>query len=101
MRALFHAPLALMGQQWGQPAGPDGWPEADADWITPQRLAARLQWAMTAPFALRRVLPDPRDFAQTALGRFAPETVRFAAGAAETRAEGIGIVLASPAFQRM
>lgn len=100
MRRLFDLPLTLMGQPWGQPAGPDGWSESDADWITPQRLAARVGWAMTAPFALRGVLPDPRDFAGTALGRMAPETVRFAAAAAETRPEGVGVVLASPAFQR-
>ena len=29
------------------------------------------------------------------------EARRFAAGAAETRAEGIALILASPAFQRM
>ena len=94
-------PLTLMGQQWARAPGPDGWPEEDAQWITPQRLAARLQWAMDVPFRLRRVLPDPRDFVGTALGRNAPEAVRFAASAAENRAEGVGLVLASPAFQRM
>ncbi|MEQ9242195.1 DUF1800 domain-containing protein [Roseovarius indicus] len=101
MRRMFYIPLELMGQAWGQPLGPDGWEEADDAWITPQRLAARLIWGMTVPFQLRRVLPDPRDFVETALGGRAPEEVRFAARAAETRAEGIGIVLASPAFQRM
>lgn len=101
MRRLFFTPLQLMGQDWGQPVGPDGWTEADEEWITPQRLSARLIWAMTAPFKLRRVLPDPRDFVETALGRTATQDVRFAARAAETRAEGVGIVLASPAFQRM
>lgn len=95
------APMTLMGQEWERAPGPDGWPEADTDWITPQRLAARLQWAMTAPAGIRRALPDPRDFVDTALGRHAPEAVRFAAMAAEDRAEGIGLVLASPAFQRM
>lgn len=100
-RKMFLTPLLLMGQEWGQPGGPDGWPEADAEWITPQRLSARLIWGMTVPFELRRVLPDPRDFVETALGRRVPEEVRFAARAAETRAEGVGIVLASPAFQRM
>jgi uncharacterized protein (DUF1800 family) len=101
MRELFLAPLILMGQGWGRPTGPDGWPEEDHEWITPQRFAARLQWAMIAPFRLRRVLPDPRDFVDAALGSFAPEEVRFAAKAAESRSEGIGVVLASPAFQRM
>lgn len=101
MRRLFYTPLTLMGQDWGQPVGPDGWTEVDAEWITPQRLSARLIWGMTVPFKLRRVLPDPREFVETALGRRVPEEVRFAARAAETRAEGVGIVLASPAFQRM
>lgn len=101
MRELFLTPLALMGQDWGQPLGPDGWPEADNEWITPQRLAARLQWGMTAPFRLKRTLPDPREFVETALGANAPDEVRFAARAAESRPEGLGIILASPAFQRM
>lgn len=101
MRGLFLGPLELMGQSWGRPGGPDGWPEADGAWITPQRLAARLQWAMTVPFRLRGVLPDPRDFVAVALGGRASDAVRFAASAAETRAEGIGLVLASPDFQRM
>ena len=100
MQHLFLAPLDLMGQPVGAPPGPDGWPEADADWITPQRLAARLSWAMTVPFQLRRVLPDPQDFAATALGAALPRDVRGAAARAETRAEGIGLVLSSPAFQR-
>ncbi|MEQ8896532.1 MAG: DUF1800 domain-containing protein [Roseovarius sp.] len=101
MRKMFFTPLQLMGQDWGHPPGPDGWTEADAEWITPQRLSARLIWGMTIPYELRRVLPDPREFVETALGRRVPEEVRFAARAAETRAEGVGIVLASPAFQRM
>lgn len=100
-RKMFFTPLQLMGQDWGRPAGPDGWTESDAEWITPQRLSARLIWGMTMPYELRRALPDPRDFVETALGRRVPEEVRFAARAAETRAEGIGIVLSSPAFQRM
>ncbi len=101
MRRLFLAPLQLMGQPPGAPPGPDGWPEADADWITPQRLAARLGWAMSVPFQLRSPLPDPQDFARAALGTSLPEPVRSAAARAETRAEGIGLVLASPAFQRV
>lgn len=94
-------PMTLMGQTWGMPPGPDGWPEADSAWITPQRMAARLQWGMTVPFRVMRLLPDPREFVEVALGPDAPEPVRFAAKAAETRAEGVGLVLASPAFQRM
>ena len=97
----FLTPLALMGQKWGRPLGPDGWPEADEAWITPQRLAARLQWGMMAPTLLRRKLPDPREFVQMVLDDEVPGPLQFATAAAESRAEGIAIVLASPAFQRM
>jgi uncharacterized protein (DUF1800 family) len=93
-------PMAAMGQLWLRPAGPDGFPEEDENWFTPQGLSTRIQWAMTAPEALRLPLPDPRGFPDTALGGFATEPVRFAASAAESRSEAIGLVLSSPAFQR-
>ncbi|WP_282181644.1 DUF1800 domain-containing protein [Aliiroseovarius marinus] len=97
---LFFGPLKLMGQPWERPGGPDGWPEDAAHWITPQGLAARIQWAVSAPSALNTKLPDPRDFVQTALAGRASEATQFAARAAETRWEGIGIILSSPEFQR-
>jgi uncharacterized protein (DUF1800 family) len=100
LRPLLHRPLVVMGQRWESPTGPDGWPEADDAWITPQGLTARMGWAMTMPVQLQPDLPDPRDFVHHALGRHAPEPVLFAARAAETRREGVGLVLSAPAFQR-
>lgn len=99
-RRLLLSPLTQMGQRWEFSGGPDGWSEEDASWITPQALAARLRWSMSAPRRLQQPLPDPRRFAGAALGRYASERVHFAAGAAETEAEAIGLVLSSPAFQR-
>ncbi|WP_298260692.1 DUF1800 domain-containing protein [uncultured Litoreibacter sp.] len=98
--AYVLTPMTAMGQHWFRPAGPDGWPEEAAAWVTPQGLAARIQWAMSAPSAFYRSLPDPRDFAEVALGGALDKKVEFAARAAETRREGVGLVLASPAFQR-
>lgn len=100
-RARFLDPLRLMGHVWQRPKGPDGLPEQDSAWITPQGIAARLQWAISVPQLLTPDLPDPRTFVTTALGPDAPEAVRFAAEAAESRADGIGMILISPAFQRM
>ena len=100
IRRIHTQPLQLMGQLWLRPNGPDGWPEPDEAWITPPGISARLRWAMAAPRRLRPDLPDPRAFVTHALGSTAPEPVRFAASAAESTREAIGLVLASPAFQR-
>ncbi|PZQ95857.1 MAG: DUF1800 domain-containing protein [Cereibacter sphaeroides] len=100
MRRLLLQPMTPMGQPWQAPGGPDGWPELAADWITPQGLAARIGWAMDAPSRLAPNLPDPRDFVMWALDDAANKDLIWAAGAAENRAEGVGLVLASPAFNR-
>lgn len=93
-------PLAAMGQPFRQAPGPDGWPEGAADWITPQGLAARIDWAMAAPERLVRPLPDPRAFLAVALGRWASERLIWAVSAAESARDGVGLVLASPEFNR-
>ena len=100
-RKFLISPLNFMGHAWETPPGPDGLYEADADWITPQALATRVQWAMRAPRRFMNGLPDPRRFVDAAIGPSAPEPVRFAASAAESRPEAIGLVLISPAFQRV
>ncbi len=99
-QGLLYGPLRFMGQHWQEPVGPDGWPEADSNWVTPQSLSARIRWGMRAPGLLMPDLPDPRLFAEAALGTRLTPAVRFAASAAESKAEAIAIVLASPAFQR-
>ena len=88
-----------MGQPWLRPAGPDGWPEEAEAWITPQALAARLEWTMGLAGLLNPV-PDPRAFVVQALGPLAGPRTVFAAQAAEDRIAGIGLVLSSPEFQR-
>jgi uncharacterized protein (DUF1800 family) len=97
---LLRLPLSVMGQKWEEPPGPDGWPEEGAAWVTPQGMAARINWAMTMPERLLETLPDPRDFVRTALGPNPPDPVVFAAGAAENVTVGIGLILSSSAFQR-
>lgn len=100
VRAVFERPLRVMGQPWQKPAGPDGWPEAASDWIIPQTMAGRISWAMQVPARLVPDLPDPRDFVTTALGPDPDPAVAFAASASESRPDGIGVILASAAFQR-
>ncbi|MFQ5437296.1 MAG: DUF1800 family protein [Paracoccaceae bacterium] len=98
-RLFFAAPLRVMGQPFLQAAGPDGWPEGIEDWITPQGLAARIQWALIATNALGRMI-DPTKLAQTALAEaFSPELLKVTARA-ESRLEGMALVFASPEFNR-
>ena len=94
-------PLHVMGQPWERPIGPDGWAETASAWITPQALAARITWAMSSPATFVDALPDPRQFVTTAVGPNAPADLIFAAGAAESLSDGVGLVLTSPAFQRI
>ena len=92
--------LARMGQPFQRAPGPNGWPEAAAAWIEPQTLAARIQWAMAVPGRIVPDLPDPREFVTAALGDAAGPGVKDAARQAETRREGVGLVLASADFNR-
>ena len=93
-------PLRVMGQTWQDPPGPDGWPDRVNDWIIPQTMAGRITWALQVPRVIRDPLPDPRDVVRHALGPEADPAVVFAAGAAETRRDGIGLIFASAAFNR-
>jgi uncharacterized protein (DUF1800 family) len=92
-------PLRAMGQEWGRPGGPDGWEEAAEMWINAEGLAARITWALDAPGRLGP-LPDPRVLVQTALGDRAGNALVWAAGAAESPREGVGLILASAEFNR-
>ncbi len=95
------APLNLMGQPLESPIGPDGWAEEAAAWITPQGLAGRISWALRSPQTFVDTMPDPRTFVWTAVGPVAPPELIVAASAAESDADGVGLTLTSPAFQRI
>lgn len=93
-------PMAEMGQPWQSAPGPDGWPEAASRWISPQGLAGRLRWAMSAPAALRPALPDPAGLARDVLGGRASAALLWALPRAETLDEAVGLVFSAPEFNR-
>lgn len=99
-RRAVTQPMLAMGQPWQAAPGPDGWPEAPAAWISPQRLAIRITWAMSLPQRLVDPMPDPRRFMELVLADRVDERTGWAVTRAETRREGVGLVLASPAFNR-
>jgi len=91
--------LTAMGQRPFKPSGPDGWPEAAESWITPPQLAARIAWVGEAArtYADDR---DPRALMQALLGDTAPDFLSFAVSGAETKWEGVALLLVSPSLMR-
>jgi uncharacterized protein (DUF1800 family) len=100
LRRLALTPMVTMGQTWMGAPSPAGWPDRARDWLTAPALAARIDWAMDAPARLRPALPDARTFVDTALAGRADDRLRRLVAASETNAEGLGLVLSAPAFQR-
>ena len=93
-------PLAGMGQPWQAPTGPDGWPEAPTDWITPQGMAARITWAMDVPGRLIQPLPAPETLLQAALGPRASDALGWAVPRAESVPDAVALIFSSPEFNR-
>lgn len=93
-------PIQRMGQRWGTPLGPNGWPEESEAWINPPALAARITWAMAMPRLLLPELPDPRNLLDVALGGTQSDALAWAVPKAESQREGVALILASNDFNR-
>ncbi|WBU56967.1 DUF1800 domain-containing protein [Paracoccus sediminicola] len=98
-QGLFN-PVERMGQTAEGAPQPEGWPERLDAWLSPQLLAARIDWAMNWPGLIRDSLPDPRDFVNAALPAEQAAEIGPMAARAETLSDGIGVILASPQFNR-
>lgn len=98
IRDDYERAMRAMGQDYLGPPGPDGYPEEAEAWVQPLGIARRIQWAMDiAHHASGR---DPVAFAHDTLGPAAGERLLWAAARAETREQGIALVLASAEFNR-
>jgi uncharacterized protein (DUF1800 family) len=78
---------------------PAGWPDAAANWVSPESVLRRAEWCQT--FADRMPdPPDPVELAQAAFGEALPEETMQAIRLAPDRRAGLALLLASPQFQR-
>ncbi|MGH7011948.1 MAG: DUF1800 domain-containing protein, partial [Caulobacteraceae bacterium] len=91
--------LTAMGQKPFSAPSPKGWPEAAQDWAAPDDIVKRMAWS--EDLASRQGAGrDPMVLADAALGaRLSPQAAQ-AISRAETRVEGLAILLMSPEFQR-
>ena len=108
LRAFDHEPdrpqfivgaLDLMGQTPFRPGSPEGWPDTAEQWGGADALYKRIEWSNTVARLIGSRV-DPVSLGDAVLGaRFEPEA-RKTIARAETRIQGMTLLLASPGFQR-
>ena len=90
--------LGLLAQVPFSAPSPAGWPDTAADWIGPEALMRRTDWAVSVAKAARAT--NPIDLLDGTLGPVAGENLRRAVQRAPSTTEAVAMILASPAFQR-
>ncbi len=91
--------VQLMGQAMGRAPSPQGWPDRSDDWLSPDALFKRVQWAER--FAKQHAdKADARALAQQAMGADLSESTRKQIDQAESSAQALALWLVSPEFQR-
>ncbi|MFI4975440.1 MAG: DUF1800 family protein [Caulobacterales bacterium] len=91
--------LNEMGQKPFSAPSPKGWDEMAATWCAPDAVIKRMAWSEN--LAARALGDrDPNQLARDALGERLTPLVAKAISHAETRQEGMAILLMSPEFQR-
>jgi uncharacterized protein (DUF1800 family) len=91
--------LTAMGQKPYSAPSPKGWADDAATWCAPDAVIKRIAWAQSLA-AKDLGGRDPTQLAADALGARLTPLVAKAISRAETREEGLAILLMSPEFQR-
>ena len=91
-------PLNVMGMPLWQPPGPNGWPDTVAAWATPKGMKSRLDISAAIAARLKESI-HPGELLETTLGEAASRETRQAVTRAESRQQGLALLLMSPEFQ--
>lgn len=91
--------LQAMGQSIWAPAGPNGFSDLTAHWASSEAIKTRLD---VAAGLARRVAGriNPNDLTEAVIGPGVSAETRQAVARAESRAQGLALLLMSPEFQR-
>lgn len=96
-------PLAYASQLMGQPLArapsPQGWPDRTDDWLSPDALLKRVQWAERFAQTQGRMV-DARAVAGQAFGPDLSENTRQQIERSSTGVQALTLWLVSPEFQR-
>lgn len=91
--------LADLGQPLWDPPSPQGFKDDTATWLAPDAMTTRVDTAELMA-AQARDAGDPRDLAEAVLGEALSPDTRTAIARAESRQQGLALMLMSPEFQR-
>jgi len=94
------ASLNAMGQRPYMPPGPDGWPDQEDHWLSPDGIWKRIEWARLAGRALAGAVPRPVEAAQALFRDTLSTGTRIAIGRAESPAQAVTLLLTAPEFMR-
>ncbi|WP_246504770.1 DUF1800 domain-containing protein [Microvirga antarctica] len=90
--------LNALGQKMWDPPGPNGYPDSRDHWESPEGLKTRLDVAVR--LSQRASDRDPMALLDGGLGDYASRETRQAVARAESRQQGVALLLMSPEFQR-
>lgn len=91
--------LRLFNQAPFTAPSPAGWPDTAAEWVGPEMLLQRADWAMTLSRRLAEYF-RPDELLDQTIGPVARRETRDAVRRAPSPAEGLALLLSSPEFQR-
>jgi uncharacterized protein (DUF1800 family) len=92
--------VGLMGQRLYSAAGPDGFSDIAAPWLTGTLVWKRIEWAQALADRVARADVDPVAVGDAVLGPLLSAGTREAVSRAESPSQGLVLLLASPEFQR-
>ena len=91
--------LALLGEPLWTPAQPNGFADTIAAWLSPEGMKVRLDLAVRIAQRIRDI-GNPDDTLEVALGGAASPETRETVARAETKQQGLALLLLSPEMQR-
>lgn len=91
--------LDAMGQPVGRAPSPQGWPDQQDDWLGPDALRKRVEWASEMGRTTGGQV-DARSLARQAWGDALSANTRTQIDRADSGAQALALLLASPEFQR-
>lgn len=93
-------PLGTMGQPFWQPSGPNGYPDGNEAWASPEGIKTRIDVAAGWGRQAAGSVPDPRALTEDILGPLLSPETRAAVARADSKPQALALLLMSPEFQR-